>query len=815
MFSALQPNNSQGTSSALQDHPIFSSSSSLELSTATLSRFTQSSPTEDAHNLSGRLQVMVLKDSDLLVACGQEIRMASVSESRKSEKQSYKVLHTPNIEFDIHQMVLNPTGKFLAVAGAFQVAVVTLPSESHTRLVPKTADCKSFQVGQFYHATKSSPPIAKIEWHPWGVGGSTLMVMTVDGKLREYDIAEDPEEPQQVLSFIPDRKPGKSFLAEDPSEREVASFTLGKGRGDWGPLTVFAVMKSGDIYSICPYMPQNASIPSAYVHSLECFIASKQEFLSQGNTSSTSKHLSTIYEYQHKYVAALLKQMPPGTVFPSVSRSVTMHPPRTIKSHPIRQGPFLLQPSPRNLDESDGGYATDITYLAFSTDEEDDETDSEGAQTEHLGVVLVAFQDGRVDNALPMLAVYETIDLGLVSSLAGLSVRPGEVSPMSLLQGNHPVLLVDPIHDDTIYVYHAFGVYVLRLGAVLQGLATALKSEEDDAGAALEATLRTPTETAVQSILSTFSVERRCSNPVIAVALPDDVYLNYSICILTSAMRISSFSLNVRSASPPPTSEKILPKNDNTLLPLPGPPVYASLLTDKPFVPAPVLASRSGLPSNPRLSLPASSSFMLTPDTMRYLGKTVAQLSGQIRDVQLAHRASEARTILQLQELQRQCQKCREMYLLVEKLKGPRREGTEARLKRIQETETALLARLDKILQLMLQKSSPELSDNETKWFEELKRLKEEVLGAGRYDEGSLWQLEREYDRLLPTLKTIVEKENQKKLKLADSTQTLGFSQVFELGERSNFERERLSEMQSQISKLAEQLNVTLARPGK
>jgi nucleoporin NUP82 len=98
------------------------------------------------------------------------------------------------------------------------------------------------------------------------------MVMTEDGKLRyvrcpcsqcsltysrEYDISVDTEEPQQVLSFVLEKKT-KSFLAEDASEREVASFSLGQGRADWGPLTVYALMKSGDIYSICPYMPKNA-----------------------------------------------------------------------------------------------------------------------------------------------------------------------------------------------------------------------------------------------------------------------------------------------------------------------------------------------------------------------------------------------------------------------------------------------------------------------------------------------------------------------------------------------------------------------------
>lgn len=103
------------------------------------------------------------------------------------------------------------------------------------------------------------------------------MVMTIDGKMRyvrpnlliqciksqtfgycsEYDISVDTEEPQQVLTFVPEKKT-KSYLAEDYSELEVASFILGRGTADWGPLTIYAIMKSGDIYSICPYMPRNA-----------------------------------------------------------------------------------------------------------------------------------------------------------------------------------------------------------------------------------------------------------------------------------------------------------------------------------------------------------------------------------------------------------------------------------------------------------------------------------------------------------------------------------------------------------------------------
>lgn len=72
-----------------------------------------------------------------------------------------------------------------------------------------------------------------------------------------------------------------------------------------------------------------------------------------------------------------------------------MHPPTTIKPLPLRQGPFLLQPAPRILADSEGGDATDIAYLAFGTESYD--RDNEVSDPEHLGVILVSYQDGRVD----------------------------------------------------------------------------------------------------------------------------------------------------------------------------------------------------------------------------------------------------------------------------------------------------------------------------------------------------------------------------------------------------------------------------------
>jgi nucleoporin NUP82 len=119
------------------------------------------------------------------------------------------------------------------------------------------------------------------------------------------------------------------------------------------------------------------------------------EFVASGGSSSAE--FSTLYDYQQKYISSLVRQLPPGAAFSGISRQVSIHPPQTIKALLARQGPFLLQPSPIVLENSEGGDATDIAYLDFGH-----KSDSQGdrAETEHLGVVAIAYRDGKVDLCL-------------------------------------------------------------------------------------------------------------------------------------------------------------------------------------------------------------------------------------------------------------------------------------------------------------------------------------------------------------------------------------------------------------------------------
>lgn len=244
-----------------------------------------------------------------------------------------------------------------------------------------------------------------------------------------------------------------------------------------------------------------------------------------------------------------------------------------------------------------------------------------------------------------------------------------------------------------------------------------------------------------------------------ALCVPNDVYLSYSILILTSVFRIASFPLNLRttladaddvSSSGPsvvPTSTELTAPativHSDLLTPMDGPPAYISLLGTEPFTPPDILTRH---PSLARLSSGTSArEFMLTPDTLRFLGTQVTSITTHTRTVLLAHRRVEDRLELQKEEFVRMQEKCGEMLRIVELLmervrdiQGEKGEGITGRLERMKGKHKELMGRADRILQALMNGASPELSECETKWFEELARMKGEITGAGKFDEGSL-----------------------------------------------------------------------------
>jgi nucleoporin NUP82 len=207
-------------------------------------------------------------------------------------------------------------------------------------------------------------------------------------------------------------------------------------------------------------------------------------------------------------------------------------------------------------------------------------------------------------------------------------------------------------------------------------------------------------------------------------------------------MRITTFPLTLQDESPRNRQESPTPEDNSSapvFLPLEGPAAYISLLGNEPYKLPDVLMHPS-VSSSPRLSLPTSATqdFVLTPDTLRFMGSTVGKLSSQIHEVQLAYKSVETRTMLQQQELKRQIEKCQQIGQSVDSMKEGCVERLLKRINTIEERQKAMLGRLDRTLQALMEKACPELSEHEMKWFDELKRMKKEVSSSSGYDERAL-----------------------------------------------------------------------------
>ena len=348
----------------------------------------------------------------------------------------------------------------------------------------------------------------------------------------------------------------------------------------------------------------------------------------------------------------------------------------------------------------------------------------------------------------------------------------------------------------------------------------------------------------------------RSSNPVVSLAIPNDVYLSYSIFMLTSAMRAVVLPLTPQvdtSLIHKPKNTSTTPQKAHSVTPEgqfpPTTPPPSTTTVDKPkawlspseldpYTIPPIFSQPLGLPTNPRLALPASQSkseFVLTPETMRYLGQTVEHFRAQIDSVKYGNAMAEAQVQIQTNEFHRQVRQVQQVLVMLELSRTKRYSAWKERVERVRKTQDELLERLDRMLRVYMKNVAPELSEQETKWFEELKRMKAEVLGQGRYDEQSLrartkdvsWvspqmlscgsfdslKLRREYDRIMPSLKELDKREQEQRSKRNDANQGLGVSQAFEYGQRSIEERVRLENLEKQVLLLAEKLTLDVGSP--
>jgi nucleoporin NUP82 len=107
-----------------------------------------------------------------------------------------------------------------------------------------------------------------------------------------------------------------------------------------------------------------------------------------------------------------------------------------------------------------------------------------------------------------MFAVYEAIDLGLISRLSCLSAPDSKAPLLDLLKDSYPVFFSDPIHDDVVYVSHMCGVHSLHFRPMLQSLAAAMHVEDEEDRETPVSALENAVGATVKPLMDTFIAEQ-------------------------------------------------------------------------------------------------------------------------------------------------------------------------------------------------------------------------------------------------------------------------------------------------------------------
>ncbi|CAE6426563.1 unnamed protein product [Rhizoctonia solani] len=831
---------------ALKKHDVFNATPDSNLSTVALDSSTlqledlslaiaprsDNGSDIDEDSLVQRSNIMCIRGPDLFIAVGRQIRMLplkAVKEAEGIEEVAYKTLSTPNVTFEIKHMVVNPTGKLLAVVGGRQVAVIVLPRPGITKTLSTRIECSSIQIGEYYHVPGSSK-VTKVDWHSWGEGGTSLLVLTSDGLLREYDVSKDPSEPQQTVELL--APPQNKLKYDVTASAEAVSFCIGRGSADWSAFTIYVLTTEGELWATCPFLPANATPPISYIQGLEYFVNAKSARLPPEISGPQLKYVSSLRQ-QLKSISSPVDDQPLPTCL--------VHAPVSLSFPPARQGPFLLQPAPKELGD---GLASDIVYLSIEIPNSSANNGSIDTKNSVEGtpipVIVIAYSDGKVDvcldvekveakwtkanltskedSELPMLAVFESINLGLFDPLK--STTPSTSTSLALVctpasaplsEQIPPAFILDPLRADRIFVTHSRGVHRLDMRGWATKLAGVLRGNNQDFADALRIGDKQEGLTEVRWL-------HRTQSPIIAAAVLNDVYLAYALLSLDSTHSLSVFELaaapivvplsrpvrkQITAPAPamtPPRSiaapqfVPFVPAQPNTT----PPQTYASLLA-QPFVIPP-------LPTYQPLTKPLAATGAVTAETLRALGKHAERLRVNMGEMRAAHEKLHIRTKLQIQETRRQVERLAEVMQMASRIRMGSARTTE-RVQRVAERQTEMLKRADLMLRKVVESEGGEGStEAQQVWGKELARMKMEVRGVN--GEGGLKARSEQAMHQLELLKPMLRELSRAEAKQDNPLGLVGLgnSQWLAIGSVIGAEQKSLEDVRRKITELTARL---------
>ncbi|KAG0260009.1 hypothetical protein BGZ95_004539 [Linnemannia exigua] len=688
---------------------------------------------------------MATRGQDLYVAVGRQVRYASLEELKRGvehrgreaaiqyiDQHQHKVLTIQEVDFDIRRLVLNQDGKLLAIVGDGKIVIATL-SKAIKRDPKPIVKCKSFALGKFYHINKGDSKVVKVLWHPLSKGFTHLVVLTHDGTLRMYDVAVDINEPEQVFSF---RADGVSAGGYGMEVQVAASFCFGSKHSPWGQLAVYGLTQDGDLYMICPVMPQTCVMEETDL----------DEIRHEIEESASEDYFETAW-IKKNWITKVTESV---ERHPFADDLVIVQNPTLRSGKASRQGPFLYKPAPVELDDDDNR-AYDILCL-------ENEVAEVFAMAHSSGKVDICIAldrpsghwslpskpkgrgayglDNDEDQTLPEVCVYESVDLGLLKVFATTTTPPGGgygLTETRMGIPNRPALVADTMYGDTFFVYHEAGAHCISIRPWLDELTAIYESgsSSQQHAAQMNKFFASKIKSVVGSVLNTRPTKASPPAPVIGLCVVTDAYLDYSVLLLTSSLQLVGFEMTPR---PRTTTAIAATSSPATLQGSSGTSrsstTYQVSLDEPLFEKRGGLMSLNGLPVMPKVVLPpgvGSAKIVVTEENLQFLGQMVQDVRESLREVFTACDLAQLRLTAQEAEYTRQQNAVQRTNDHIKSTLRPKIQQQVDRLDAQIERQNALMARADGLLQKAMESREPALNPAEKEWVEYVSRMKDVV----------------------------------------------------------------------------------------
>jgi nucleoporin NUP82 len=413
---------------------------------------------------------------------------------------------------DIRQLSISPNSNYLAILTTHTVHICVLPDSSHlTSDDPSPLKPKIFTLGPTTHVTSRSPIVSAL-WHPLGVNGSCLVTVTADAVVRVWEVSpsdrwsfDSPTTSIDLKKLADGMSLEQDFSASttatnkgfspDLFDMEIASASFpGKGSGGWNPMTLWLAMRGGDVYALCPLLPQRWAPPPTLIPSLSVSIVTTVASIE--DDPEITEHEKLLAQQQLEWMGDLDAQEPLVTEGPPGEAYIEIYNrPSRPGIVPRLQGPFELDTDPETGDDLDTSI-TDILVIGKKTETDElmmgeeteldmDEGDQEGLS---LTVVCLLSTSGQVRIYLDLEGVQaQWLPPKNKSRLSRLLAdsNPGSLlafqaldsmSPVEVSEDSWPVFSRDVMSRYSFFVTHHAGIvhisltsWIFRLESELNG----------------------------------------------------------------------------------------------------------------------------------------------------------------------------------------------------------------------------------------------------------------------------------------------------------------------------------------------------------